>query len=72
MKKLIFAMAVAAATATGAFAELKIGTVDLMLLVRNHPSYESNKTLLTATDKDFPGYTWVIDGTPRGLAIIVR
>ena len=51
MKKLIFAMALTAAT--GAFAELKIGTVDLMLLVRNHPSYESNKTLLTSTDKDY-------------------
>jgi len=32
---------------------MKIGTVDLMLLVKNHPNYESNKTLLTATDKDY-------------------
>ena len=51
MKKLVFALALA--TAFGASAELKIGTVDLMLLVRNHPNYESNKTLLTSTDKDY-------------------
>ena len=51
MKKLIFAMM--AMAATGAFAEMKIGTVNLMRLVRNHPNYESNKTLLTATDKDY-------------------
>ena len=51
MKKLVFTMMMAAAT--GAFAEMKVGTVDLMLLVRNHPNYESNKTLLTSTDKDY-------------------
>jgi len=51
MKKLIFAVAMA--VTTGAFAELKVGTVDLMLLVKNHPNYESNKTLLTSTDKDY-------------------
>ena len=51
MKNLVFAMAVVAAMA--ASAEMKIGTVDLMLLVKNHPNYESNKTLLTSTDKDY-------------------
>ena len=51
MKKLVFAMAMAAAVA--ASAEMKIGTVDLMLLVRNHPNYDSNKALLTSTDKDY-------------------
>ena len=51
MKKLVFAMAMAA-TVT-ASAEMKIGTVDLMLLVRNHPNYDSNKALLTSTDKDY-------------------
>ena len=51
MKKLLFAMVVAAAM--GASAELKYGTVDLMKLVRNHPNYESNKSLLTSTDKDY-------------------
>jgi len=51
MKKLIFALAVAAAT--GAFAEMKYGVVDMLALVRNHPNYDSNKTLLTSTDKDY-------------------
>ena len=51
MKKLIFAMAMAAAMA--ASAEMKLGTVDMMLLVKNHPNYDSNKTLLTSTDKDY-------------------
>ena len=34
-------------------AEMKLGTVDLMMLVKNHPNYDSNKTLLTSTDKDY-------------------
>lgn len=51
MKKLVFSMAMAVAMA--ASAEMKIGTVDLMLLVRNHPNYDSNKMLLTSTDKDY-------------------
>ena len=36
-----------------ATAEMKLGTVDMMLLVKNHPNYESNKTLLKSTDKDY-------------------
>ena len=51
MKKLMLAMAMTAAMA--ASAEMKFGTVDLMLLVKNHPNYDSNKTLLTSTDKDY-------------------
>ena len=51
MKKLIFSMMLAAAM--GASAEMKVGTVDMLLLVRNHPNYDSNKTLLTSTDKDY-------------------
>ena len=51
MKKLMLAMAVAAAMA--ASAEMKFGTIDMMLLVKNHPNYDSNKTLLTSTDKDY-------------------
>ena len=34
-------------------AEMNLGTVDIMLLVKNHPNYDSNKTLLTSTDKDY-------------------
>lgn len=51
MKKLVLITALAAATAT--FADLKVGTVDMMALVRNHSSYEPNKKLLTETEKDY-------------------
>ena len=51
MKNLVFVMAVAAAMA--ASAEMKIGVVDLMVLIRNHPNYDSNKELLTSTDRDY-------------------
>ena len=51
MKKLVFAMSVVAAMAVSA--EMKLGTVDMLLLVKNHPNYDSNKTLLTSTDKDY-------------------
>ena len=51
MKKFVFSVAMAAAMA--AMAETKVGTVDLLLLVRNHPNYDSNKALLTSTDKDY-------------------
>ena len=52
MKKLVLA-AMVAAGAMAASAEMKLGTVDMLMLVRNHPNYESNKTLLTSTDKDY-------------------
>lgn len=43
-----------ALAATAAFAHAaKIGTVDMLLLVRNHASYESNKALLSSTEKDY-------------------
>ena len=51
MKNLLFLAVMVAAMA--ASAEMKVGTVDLMLLVRNHPNYDSNKALLTSTDKDY-------------------
>lgn len=51
MKKLI-AIALAAVS-VAASAGLKIGTVDMMLLVRNHPAYESNRDLLKNTEKDY-------------------
>ena len=51
MKKLVMAgMALAAATA---FGDLKVGVVDMMVLVRNHPSYETNKNTLMTTEKDY-------------------
>ena len=51
MKKLVFAAVAAAAVA--AVAETKFAAVDMMVLVKNHPNYDSNKELLTATDKDY-------------------
>ena len=51
MKKLMFAAMLVSAMA--ASAEMKVGTVNLMLLIRNHPNYEANKELLTSTDKDY-------------------
>ena len=51
--KRILAAAVAALSLTALAGGLKIGTVDMMLLVRNHPSYESNKELLKSTEKDY-------------------
>lgn len=52
MKKLM-TMGAVAMMAAAVFAEVKIGTVDMMLLVRNHPSYETNKALLTSTESDY-------------------
>ena len=51
MKKLI-ALALMAALASASHAAGKIGVVDMMILVRNHRSYDSNKELLTNTDKE--------------------
>ena len=51
MKKLI-AIAVLA-LCSAAFADIKVGTVDMMKLVRSHKSYDSNKKLLQETEKDY-------------------
>ena len=51
MKNTIAIFAILAASA--AMAELKIGTVDMMVLVKNHPSYETNKNLLQSTERDY-------------------
>ena len=51
MKKLTFAAV--AALSLASFAELKIATVDMMLLVRNHPSYEINRDYLKNTEKGY-------------------
>ena len=53
MKLKMITTALVAALSLSLFAEMKVGTVNLMLLVRNHPSYESNKALLESTDKDY-------------------
>ena len=51
MKKL--AIALACATCLSVAADMKIGTVNMVDLVKLHPSYESNKNLLKSTDKDY-------------------
>jgi len=51
MKKI---MAVAAAAlCASVFADLKVGTVEMMVLVRNHKSYDTNKKLLQDAEKDY-------------------
>ena len=51
MKTTIVAAAVLAAGSL--FAEAKIAVVDMMVLVKNHASYETNKKLLESTEKDY-------------------
>jgi len=51
MKKLMFSLLALAACTS--FAGLKLGTVEMLKLVRNHPNYDSNKALLESTDKDY-------------------
>jgi outer membrane protein len=46
-------MLMALAVSSVSFAGLKIGKVDMLTLVRNHPGYESNKTLLKTTESDY-------------------
>ena len=51
MKRVMFAgLMMAAATTFGA---MKVATVDVGLLVRNHPNYESNKKVLIGTERDY-------------------
>lgn len=51
MKNVMVMAAVMAAAA--ASAEMKIGTVNMLRLVRNHSSYESNRKFLLETEKDY-------------------
>ena len=51
MKKILILAAMAAALT--AAAEMKIGTVSMVDLVRLHPQHESNRTLVKTTDKDY-------------------
>ena len=51
MKKIMLGMmALCAATA---FGDLKIGTVDMMTLVRNHKNYDTNKKMLQDSEKKY-------------------
>ena len=51
MKKAVFACV--CMTAVVASAAAKIGTVSLEILIKNHPSHESNRTLVKSTADDY-------------------
>lgn len=51
MKKTVFACV--CMTAVVASAAAKIGTVSLEILIKNHPSHESNRTLVKSTADDY-------------------
>ena len=51
MNKILFSCMCLAAVA--ASASVKIGTVNLEVLIKNHPSHESNRTLVKSTADDF-------------------
>lgn len=51
MKKI--ALIAALISALGASAGMKFASVDLLVLARNHPNYDSNKELLQSTEKDY-------------------
>ena len=51
MKKLIAVATVALCASV--FADMKIGTVEMMVLVRNHSRYDSDKKLLQETEKRY-------------------
>lgn len=52
MKNLAFTAGLLLAGSLSVFAEAKIGTVDMVLLVRSHSSYENNKKYLADTEAD--------------------
>ena len=51
MKKMMLGMMVLCAAT--AFGDIKIGTVDMMVLVRNHKSYDTNKKMLQDSEKKY-------------------
>ncbi len=51
MKKIMMMVAMAAALTVAA--EMKVGTVNMVDLVRLHPNHESNRTLVKTTDTEY-------------------
>lgn len=41
------------AVSAASFADMKVATVDMLRLIRNHPGYDSNRTLLKTTESDY-------------------
>lgn len=64
MKKLVFALAFVPVVA---FAELKVATVDLLVLVRNHPDYDRNEKFMEAKSKDLEKKVEAIKAEGEGL-----
>jgi len=52
MKKAMIA-GLCMAAALVASAEMKVGTVNLETLIKNHPNHESNRTLVKSTADDY-------------------
>jgi Skp family chaperone for outer membrane proteins len=52
MKSLVAAV-FAAGLACSATADVRIGVIDMMSLIKEHPSYEINKKLLASTEKTY-------------------
>ena len=51
MKKILIALSIAMSIAT--FADVKIGTVNMIHLVELHPNHESNKSLVKSSNDDY-------------------
>jgi len=51
MKNLMLVLTVAATMV--AFGETKVGVVDMLMLVRNHRNYDTNKATVLQTEKDY-------------------
>ena len=52
MKKVML-VGLCMAAALVAAAEMKVGTVNLETLIKNHPNHESNRTLVKSTADDY-------------------
>lgn len=64
MKKLLFALSLVPALA---FADLKVATVDLLVLLRNHPNYDKDEAFLESKNKDLQKKTDAIKAEGEAL-----
>ena len=53
MKRIVACACVVVVAALAASAEMKVGTVNLETLIKNHPNHESNRTLVKSTADDY-------------------
>jgi len=66
MKKIVACFALA--MAVSAMGELRFGTVNMVDLVRLHPSHESNKALVKSTDKDYKAKLQQLQEAAKAIA----